>query len=198
WMYGGDGKCQALGESARARTWPVQERFGNMFVFNGRHALFTLASVESTCDGEVRTRIREPVQLRCAWVAVVSNAFDMQHLSVVHGRALIETPVAEPLDPYRLRLCYRSSVTGRGLADRITKWLSGNEIRVTITCWGGTILTVESQVGRARTTMFMGIMPRGEEVIATPIFGIRKSKLPGWDRLKVRITAWLFSHFMRK
>jgi len=197
WTYDTTGQCAAMPNSKGQRTWPVEERFGNIFIFNGPRPLFPLPSFESTGD-TLRTKIGRPVTIRCPWVAVVANAFDMQHLNVVHGRALIEEPIVEQPDSHRLRLRYRSRVTGKSLADMLTKWLSKNEINVTITCWGGTILTVESQVGRAKTTMFLGIMPGDNSVTATPIFGTQKSRFPGWDWLKVRITAWLFSHFMQK
>jgi len=188
------------GEGVRGaqRTWPVEERFGNIFLFNGVRPLFEFPSFEFAPENELRTRIGRPVHLRCAWVALAANAFDMQHLSVVHGRELVDAAKVEHPDPHRLRLLYTSRVTGRGLADRITKWLSGDRIHVRITCWAGTILIVESQVGRAKTTMFLALTPSGPIVTASPVFGTRRSRIPGLDRLKLRIISWLFSHFMYK
>lgn len=78
------------------------------------------------------------------------------------------------------------------------KWLSGDRIHVRITCWAGMILIVESQVGRAKTTMFLALTPNGPIVTASPIFGTWKSRVPGLDRLKLRIISWLFSHVMYK
>lgn len=198
WTYDGSGKCDAMHSFAGQRTWPVEERFGNIFLFNGSHPLFPFPSFEFAPENELRTRIGRPVHLRCAWVALAANAFDMQHLSVVHGRELVDAPKVEQPDAHRLRLLYTSRVTGRGLADRITKWLSGDRIHVRITCWAGTILIVESEVGRAKTTMFLALTPSGPIVTASPVFGTRKSRVPGLDRLKLRIISWLFSHFMYK
>ncbi len=198
WTYDGGGKCAAMPGFAGQRTWPVEERFGNICLFNGPRPLFPFPSFEFAPENELRTRIGRPVHLRCAWVALAANAFDMQHLSVVHGRELVDAPKVEQPDPHRLRLLYTSRVTGRGLADRITKWLSGDRIHVRITCWAGTILIVESQVGRAKTTMFLALTPNGPIVTASPVFGTRRSRIPGLDWLKLRIISWLFSHFMYK
>lgn len=198
WTFEGSGSCRSTPHAPGQRSWPIEERYGNIFIFNGARPLFPLPAFRHSANDQLRMRTGKPVDIRCAWVAVAANAFDMQHLSVVHDRALIEPPAVDLLDPFTLRLRYRSHVTGRGLANQFTQWLSGNRIEVEITCSGGTLFTVESRVGRVRTALLLGLMPKDNAVRAAPIFGVRRSKIPGLDRLKGLITTWLFSQFMYK
>lgn len=221
WEYDGDGACHGAAcaataaavdgsngaRAARQMSYPAAERYGNVFVFNGPRPLFPLPSLGGEGDDNpgteppsqpLRFGTGRPVMIRCPWDALVANGFDMRHLGAVHGRALREPPVVDTPGPYRIRVRYLSRVTGRGLSDRVMKRLSGDHIRVAITCWGGTLVTVDSDLGRSRSHLLLGVSPTPGGAEATPIFGVRPTALPPLDALRVAVSGWLFSSFLKK
>jgi phenylpropionate dioxygenase-like ring-hydroxylating dioxygenase large terminal subunit len=203
WEYDGQGICrhiplkETIPAQARQAAYPAAERYGAVFIFNGPEPLFPLPSF-TIADAEWQVASGEPVRLRCPWQAVGANVFDMEHLQTAHERALREPPAVERPDRYRICLRYSTRITGRRLTDRVTAWLSGNRIRATITCWGGTIITAENDIGRARSALLLGIMPTAEGVEVTPLFGVRRIGIAAVDRLRVAMARWLISGFLQR
>ena len=199
WDWGGDGACRripgadAAPKSLRQRVYPVAERYGSVFLFNGPVPRYP--APEGSTAEEILTLAGEPVRLRCPWVAVAANGFDIQHLRTVHGRELRTQPVLERLDPYRLRMRYVSRVTGRALEDRVIQRLSGDHIRITVTCFGGSVVTVESDLGRARGALMLCFRPADEGVEITPVFGAYRGPFAA---ARARLARWLYSGFIRK
>jgi aminopyrrolnitrin oxygenase len=203
--YDGQGVCRripvtdAIPERACQATYPAVERYGGLFVFNGREVSAPAPSFAPSFgagDERLRTIHGRSVRLACPWYAVAANAFDIQHLEAVHGRALRETPELEELPGGRMRLRYVSRVTGTGLTDRTMRRLSGDRIRVAITCWGGSILTVESDLGRARSALLLSLCPDGEATVVTPIFAVRRVGVPAVDAARAAAARWLYSGFL--
>ena len=203
WQYDGQGVCRhAPGMAAaplnvRQFAYPVAERYGGVFLFNGPAPLFPPPAFRSVAETELRVGHGRPVRLRCPWFAVAANGFDLQHLETVHHRVLREPPSVELLDPYRLQFRYVSRVVGHSLADRTVRWLSRDRVVVTVICWGGSVMTVESTLGRARSTLLLSLMPvpGGTEVI--PIVGVRRGRAAVADALRGLVSRWLFLTFLR-
>jgi hypothetical protein len=180
----------------------VAERFGGVFVFNGPAPLFPLPSFSAPDDRDLQVSHGRPVYVRCPWYAVAANAFDRQHLQTVHARALREPPVVERPDAYRIRLRYVSRVVGHGAADEMMRRLSGDRIRVAVTCWGGNVLTVESDLGRARGALLLSLLPVAGGTEITPIFVVHRAG-PGAVGAALRaarlaVSRWLFSRFLER
>jgi len=204
WEWGGDGACRKIPgadpATARQRTFPVAEVQGSVFLFNGAVPRYAPPEI-GTAGGSApaRTLAGSPVRLRCPWVAVACNGFDMQHMRTVHGRALRSAPVLERLDPYRLRMRLEARVTGRSLEDRVIQWISRDHVRLTVTCSGGTAVAVESDLGRTRSALLLCLRPfvdpAGRGVEITPIFAV----FPGpFADLRVHAARRLYSGFIRK
>ena len=123
----------------------------------------------------------------------------MQHLQTVHARALREPAVVERPDRHVLRLRYVSRVVGHSASDRVVRWLSGNRVRVTITCWGGSIVTVESRLGRMSSIFLASFSPIGDgaETEVSFIVGVRRKPSALVNRLHVVGSQVLFSQFLR-
>jgi aminopyrrolnitrin oxygenase len=197
WAFDGSGQCRT--QPAAQRAWPVAERFGSVFVFFGDEPLFGLPVFDAAAESELCTGAGRPVEISCPWVAIAANGFDAQHLSAVHQRALREPPDLESIDRHRLRLRYVSRVTGKGLVDRVTKWLSQDHVRVSITCWGGTLFTVESRLGKVQSMLLLGIRPTaGGRVEVTPVVAMKRARIGLWDGIRVRLSLWLFTCFLKK
>jgi nitrite reductase/ring-hydroxylating ferredoxin subunit len=203
WLWGGDGTCrripgrEAPPRSLRQRVYPVAERYGSVFLFNGPVPRYPAPEL-AVADSEVILLAGRSVVLRCSWVAVASNGFDMQHLTSVHGRALRQEPEIERPDPYTLRLRSRLRVTGRSLEDRAIRWLSNDDVRLAVTCFGGTVVAVESELGRTRSVLLLCLRPVPEGVEIVPVFGVHRNDFKVWDSLRVHLARRLFTAFIRK
>jgi nitrite reductase/ring-hydroxylating ferredoxin subunit len=204
WEWKGDGGCgrvpgsDATPRSLRQRVYPVTERHGSVFLFNGPVPRYPAPGWSAAEDSELRTLAGEPVVLRCPWPAVAANGFDIQHLRTVHGRELRTPPILERLDPYRLRMTYVSRVTGRSLEDRVIQRLANDRIGITVTAFGGTVIAVESDLGRVRSAFLLCLRPVAEGVEIVPVFGVHRGRLGWLDGARVHLARWLYSGFVRK
>jgi phenylpropionate dioxygenase-like ring-hydroxylating dioxygenase large terminal subunit len=201
WRFDGGGTCRAVpgrpdvaGQPGQ-RPFPVVERYGAILVFNGPVVLCPPPEVGSP---DLRWRTGPSVTVRCDWLPLVANAFDIEHLRTVHHRELWDAPVVERPDPFTLRLRYTSRVTGTGPSDRLMKALSGDRIRVTITLHGGTLVSVESDLGRARSALVAGFQPAAGGMSVRLAFAARPSRIPGVERISLAVSRWLFTSFLRR
>lgn len=206
WEYDGAGICRqiparhAIPERACQQSYPLVEQLGGLFLYQSPTSRepeceppgFSVPEAE-LCVGHGRT-----VRLRCPWYAVAANAYDMRHLLTVHDRALVEPPEVETLPGRRLRLRYVSRVTGRGLTDTTMRLLANNRIQVVITCWSGTALVVEANLGRVRSALLLGLLPTEWGTEVKPVFAIRRAGPPGWDALRVALARWLYFGFLSR
>ncbi len=58
------------------------------------------------------------------------------------------------------------------------------------------MLTVESDLGRVRSALLLGISPEGAGTVVRPVFALRKSGVPAVDRLRVAAANWLYCGFL--
>jgi len=204
WEYDGQGICRhipqmsTLPEYARQIAYPVVEHYGAIFIFNGPEPLFSPPSFSTIPESELGLGHGRPVRLRSPWFALAANGFDMQHLQTVHARALHEPPSVRQLDQYRLQLRYVSRVIGHSAADRVMRWLSDDHIEVTITCWGGSVVTVESDLGRTQSALLLSLMPTESGTEVMPIVAVRKTKFLPLDAVRIVGARWLFSKFLQR
>jgi hypothetical protein len=78
------------------------------------------------------------------------------------------------------------------------KWISGDRIDSSITCIGGSLMLVESAVGRHRTFVMLSMCPSEGGSTVRAIAGVAGApeRLP--VRLAARLAAWLFHAFLKK
>jgi nitrite reductase/ring-hydroxylating ferredoxin subunit len=204
WEFDGRGLCRRTPTGrpppgAHQVAYPTAERFGAVFVFSGPAPLFDLPRFDLAPEGELYFRPGPPVRLRSPWYALVSNGFDLQHLQTVHARGLREPALVERPQPHLLRLRYVSRVLGHSASDRVVRWLSGDRVRVTISCWGGSIVTVESRLGRMHSTLLAGCAPVGDgsETEVRLVVGVRRKGSALLNRLHVLGSRVLFTRFLK-
>jgi aminopyrrolnitrin oxygenase len=201
WEYDGAGLCrripggEGIPEGARQLAYPVAERYGGVFLFNGPEPLFPPPSFTAP-DGELAMAHGRTVLLKCPLTVLTANAFDMRHLETLHQRTLRETPAVERLDRWRLRLRFVARVTGRAAVDRVIRRISGDRVEVTITCWGGSLVTVENNLGRVRSVLLLSPFPVAEGIEVRPIYGVPRSGVHPLDAAKVAAARWLFDGFL--
>ena len=191
---------EGSGRSHRAgclhqRAYPVAEKNGSVFVFAG-----DLATIDcpDAADGDRDAVVVSgpPHALTTSWTTLICNAFDIEHMQTVHNRAMKAPPDAAVVSRQLLELRYVSRVTGTGLSDRIMKALSDDTIRVTIRCWGGTILTIHSRVGRTTSNLMLCITPTSTGTTITPLIAVPRGSIPGAAAFRAHASRWLFLTFL--
>jgi phenylpropionate dioxygenase-like ring-hydroxylating dioxygenase large terminal subunit len=104
------------------RTYPVAERWGLIWIFNGPAPLFDLPAPP---EGEPCRVFRLPRQrIRCHPHLVIANGLDVSHYASLHDVVWTETPHFTAEGPHRLALELR----GRP-ASRLHRLLAGCETR---------------------------------------------------------------------
>ncbi|HEY7498552.1 MAG TPA: Rieske 2Fe-2S domain-containing protein [Vicinamibacterales bacterium] len=198
--------CDAAGvcRSPNGTTWrpqtiyPTIERHGAIFMFAGPEPRFDLPSLAQPDESPLRVMAGATRAIETTWGSIVTNAFDIGHMQAVHARALREDPALMLLGSDGLQMRYVSRVTGAGLSDRVMRWLSDDAIRATISCWGGTVVIVRSQVGMLDTRLMLCVTPTTTGVDVTPFFGVLRTSAGAIDAAAIRVTRWLFTAFLSR
>lgn len=191
WRYGADGRCVEIPCStripsfARQRSFPVQERHGFVFFFNGHEALFPLPFFFGADPGSFAAGRPFRYVADCTWYMNAAHAFDTQHFGAVHDRELLAPPEVDCPALFARRNRYRARVLGRTTLDRFLKLGGGRTVEITITTWGGTFVLVTGAFDRVHsrfiiattpledgTTLCEGIVfaPRGTGLLARALF----------------------------
>jgi nitrite reductase/ring-hydroxylating ferredoxin subunit len=154
WEYGPDGRCvripaaEEVPDFARLARFPVEERHGLVFFFNGPQATFPLPSFPDRPPGQLVAARPWSYAVGCPWYMVAGNAFDIQHFAAAHDRRLLGPPRVERPAPHARRALCRLAVVGRSLQDRLTRLLAGPELEMSMTCWGGNIVLARAAFAR--------------------------------------------------
>jgi nitrite reductase/ring-hydroxylating ferredoxin subunit len=181
WQYGPDGRCRHIPHQAeipsfaRLRSYPVVERHGFVFFFNGSAALFPLPFFANEDPaGFVPGRPFSFVGA-CTWYLLASNGFDLEHFRFVHDREMVGEPWVDQPAPFARRMNYRARVTGSSLADRLIRRCLGHEVDVTITSWAGPLILVTGCFARGRSYMMICTqpLPGDKTLVETIVFAPR-------------------------
>ena len=196
WEY--SNRCERIpGTQAVPRIparYAAAERFGMIFVHLGAEPVHPLPGF-SIDDDALFFRAGKPVRIECPWYVPVANAFDMTHLRTVHRRELTSAIETSYPDPFTFHVRYSTSVIGSGWSDRAMRALSGNDIRVQVTCSGGAIILVESAIRRWRSYLMVSLRPTASGVSILPVFGVPRN---GLHALHARAAASLFTAFLAR
>lgn len=98
WEYGPDGRCSKIPvqdhipEKARLFDFPVAERFGLIWAFNGSEALYDLPEFPTVPTSEIVSRVFAIDPLPVPPFVILSNTHDFQHVAVMHGATMDHEP----------------------------------------------------------------------------------------------------------
>jgi len=189
WEYGIDGKCTHIPASheipgfAKQQNFPVQERHGYLYVFNGPQALFPLPFYPGVEPAELICGKPFVVELGCPWFMIGANAFDAQHFRGAHDRELRSEPQVECPTPFSRRASARFGVVGDSLQDRLTRWLAGNVVDLSITDYGGNFLLATATFQRTRTYGMIVTTPLAESRVLVRVFVMKRRSSNALARL---------------
>lgn len=179
----------------RQPVFPVRAFQGGLFVHLGGDpapdGLDTLgiASHAACYAGEHRFPI--------PWQWLVANGLDIEHLASVHDRKLLDPPSLE-IGSSELRVRYCTRPTAPKFSDRIMARLGPDGVHGSIRSIGGSMMLVESRVGRREAFILMSFVPdtAGGTVIRA-IAGVKAT--PGVaSRFAARVARALFRAFLFK
>lgn len=186
-------------EGLKQGRFAVREEYGSIFVYAGREVAHDLPVPQIYAMGEVSLSPMKEQTLPLPWWTFIANGMDIEHLQAVHDRRLLDEPSLKILNESSARLNYRSMPTGSGIGDKIMTWLATDGVHGQITCIGGTMMLVESKVGKNHAFILLSLTPHGDN--STTLRGLvgvqtRGNRLLG--PIKARISAWLFESFLNK
>ncbi|HYH07886.1 MAG TPA: Rieske 2Fe-2S domain-containing protein [Thermoanaerobaculia bacterium] len=192
WEY--SDRCERIPGSRP--SYRAAERYGMIFLHLGADPEVPIPGF-SVPDEELYFVHGKPVVIECPWYVPIANAFDMIHLQTVHRRALKTRPEITRPDPSTFFVRYSTRVIGDGWSDRAMRYLSNDDIRVKVICKGGSMLMVESEVGRRRSFLMTSLRPTKGGVSILPLFGTPRTASRS-HLLHARAAAALFTAFLRR
>jgi phenylpropionate dioxygenase-like ring-hydroxylating dioxygenase large terminal subunit len=165
WHYGPDGVCARVPGSphipsfARQASYPVMERHGYLFVFNGPTALFPLPFFDDGAPSDYTAGKAFSFTGDCPWYVTTAHGFDLQHFDAVHDRRMLAPPEIDDPVPFARRNRYRAEVLGRTILDRWLRTIAGPTVNASITTWGGTFVVITADFARARSRFLITTQP---------------------------------------
>jgi nitrite reductase/ring-hydroxylating ferredoxin subunit len=165
WRYDTEGVCtRAPGVTepprfARQRVFPVAERHGLVFFFNGPEPLFPLPFFLGEAPEDYAAGRAFRYTADCSWFVNSAHAFDRQHFDAVHDRRLLAPPMIDCPAQFARRNQYRAEVLGRTPLDRFLRLGAGKMVDISLTVWGGTFVCITGDFGRARSRFLMITRP---------------------------------------
>lgn len=208
WRYGADGLCSHIPcasvlasrvvtstpPTARLRTYPVMERHGYLFFFNGHEPLFPLPffwgeDPAKFVAGKIFRYVAD-----CTWYMNASHAFDVQHFASVHDRELIAIPQVDCPAPFARRNSYHAKVVGGHFMDRLLRGFAGRKVNITISVCGGTLVLVTANFGGAHSRFIVSAQPlENGQTLCEGICFARPSGILPLDRINLAMRR-VFTH----
>jgi nitrite reductase/ring-hydroxylating ferredoxin subunit len=202
WRFGCDGVCAAGSDSApRLQTYPVEERHGYLFFFNGPEPLFPLPFFFGEDPDEFVAGQPFRYVSDCTWYMNAANGFDMQHFLCVHGRELVAPCQVDCPDLFARRNRYQANIVGDGRTDRLLRRCVGSTVDVSITSWGGPYMLMTADFPRAHSHFLIATQPldKGQTLCEGIVFMRRSRKglvRRLWQPLSLRVRRGLTYGFV--
>ena len=184
WTFDGNGQCTSR-RSVRAVAYPVMERYGWVWLFNGPAALFPLPDIAGLA-------IRLPEQtIRAHPHVIAGNGLDTAHFPTLHRIVFLEPPSIEQPDRFHTRLAMRVRFDRHGLGDRILRAAGGDDVTAEFVTHGANIATIEAMLGRTpiRVLFSHTPLPDGSSRSRTIVFPASVAAIPLVVATVIRIVS---------
>ena len=165
WQFGSDGGCKKIpGQTeipafARQQKFPMCERHGFIFFFNGAEALFPLPFFENESPEDFTAGKLFSYAADASWFMVAGQGFDRQHFESVHDRELIGPPEVSCPSPFVRRNQYHARNVGTAWRDRVLRLMVGRTVTLTVQNWGGTLYVVKAEFPRTCSRFIVSFRP---------------------------------------
>lgn len=185
WSFAPDGIC--TGGSRNAFSYPCQERYGLIWIFNGPRPLFDIPDF----SGYASVRMK-PSRINAHPHILAANGLDVAHFESVHGLCFHGNPRPKVLDAFRMRVELDIDLKQPGAVFRSLRWLAGPRARATFTTCGGNMATIHANVGPVPVYVLFTHRPveSGASDSQTLFFFPHPRLFPGLEQLR-RLAALL-------
>jgi phenylpropionate dioxygenase-like ring-hydroxylating dioxygenase large terminal subunit len=209
WSFAGNGQCvdvpamNTIPGWARVDSYPIQERYGAVWLFNGPKPLFPIPPpLGGIAEDKLRVS-RFPARLfRCHPHVISCNGLDLHHFKTVHQFDFAKPPVVEVLDPYRIRVNLSIRLSGDSLLLKILRCITSQTIESSFTTYGGNMAITEAELGGFRfSTLFTFLpFPDGRSISRTFMFVPRNYKLHSFatDRIALGLAGIIMIMLLRE
>ncbi len=192
WTFGPDGACrEAPGHSQppnrRARAYPLVERWGLIWVFNGPVPLFDLPSTES--EHEWRAFVLPPQTIRCHPHLVLANGLDLTHYETLHGFRFTDPARLIVSSPHQVTVEMRGRPQSR-LWQAVTG-TRGTDLVARFTTHGGSLAWSTVLAPIQFHVLFTGRPDRDGQCVTRTIFLLPRMPGPDWLRAFALMTLLL-------
>ena len=189
WEYGADGQCVHIPASvtipptACQTSWPVTERHGLLFLFNGPTPRFELPFF-SGCNPHDFTPARLISALvDCPWYLIGANAFDAQHFHAAHDRRLVGEPAVSQPQPLARHAEGTFDVAGDSWRDWVTRRFAGDQVRMAITDWCGNLMLATATFRHTTSYGMVVTEPQGRNRVLVRIIVFLPRSKSRWGRV---------------
>ena len=165
WEFAADGRCERIPASteipafARLPSFPVAVCGEQAFFFNSAKARFPLPFFRDGDEANLLAARAFEFTVDAPWHLVGANGFDIQHFRCAHDRTLLDEPTVDCPSDFSWRLRATFSVTGNSLRDRLTRYISGSEVEMTVENWAGTLVLVTARFRRTTSYGMVSFVP---------------------------------------
>ncbi len=142
WQFNTEGECTKMplsnlkpSQVITSRLF-VEEKYGLVFIFWGEKPLFEIPKIE----GDASHLLMGPhiLDMNYAYLAAVLNAFDQQHMEIVHHRKILNTTLSHP-NQFSLVIDVTAQVMTHYWYDYMVKYFSPVSA-FKIQCTGGNLI----------------------------------------------------------
>lgn len=143
WVFNGQGQCEKIPSqkfippSAKTFAYPVQERYGFIWLYNGPKPAFPIPFFEQWDHAQLKAFRLPQIVFKCHSHIAACNGLDIEHMRSLHNMKFIEEPVLTQLDFYRIQVKYNMAFGGKSVMDKIVRACLGESFILNFTTWGG-------------------------------------------------------------
>lgn len=191
WEFSGDGNvahipCQDhKPEHVKLRSYPVEEKFGFLWVFAGEKAAHALPIPPGVGGAEFEGSYLGEVELFAHHHIMMINGIDLQHFSAVHNLDIDFEFESEDKKNGVFDWHLRGALPDRGFKAKLGRWLLGEQFSYSVRFAGGSLVAISYGVnqrfrGKGRLLpalhIVWGCMPQPEGNSKVKIFLLNKKR----------------------
>lgn len=161
WSYDASGACVEVPSQdeipgfAKTFSYPTEERYGLIWVFNGPEPLFELPAFRGwDAERDLAPMHIRPKVLPVHPHVIACNGLDVQHFEAIHDFTFHAPPVLSEPDSYSVRLEMEVKVEPRNPFLRFLRLLAGDRVQASVTVMGGNVAVIEAMAGPIPFLMF--------------------------------------------
>ncbi|GEM_PF-5792628 len=146
WCYDGNGQCikipsqTEIPNSAKVFSYPVQEKYGYVWIFNGPSPKFPIPYFEDEQTQPVRVFHLPLIKFRCHPNICTVNGLDIEHMRCLHHMTFLNDPRPRRMDDARIAVHYKIAFNGPTFMDRLVSFFMG-DFDLHFMTWGGNMAT---------------------------------------------------------